>query len=131
MLFRLILLFTLVPALELTLILVMGRYIGFAPTLIIIFGAGILGAALARSQGLYVLRRIQMDLAAGRVPAYGLIDGLIILIAGVLLIAPGFLTDIVGLLLLLPPVRALVKQRIRVAMERALRRGTLGFFPFR
>ncbi len=130
MLYRLIALFTLVPALELVIIIQLGRVIGFVPTLAMIAVLGVVGAALAKSQGLRVVRSIQADLAAGRVPAYGLVDGLIILLAGALLITPGLLTDTVGLLLLIPPVRNVVKNRARAAMERALRSGAIRVVPF-
>ena len=74
MLSRLILLFTLVPAMELILLVYLGREIGFWPTVALIVVPGVVGAVVAKSQGTRVLRRIQADVAAGRVPAYGLID---------------------------------------------------------
>lgn len=121
----LILLFTVVPAVELALLLAIGRSIGLWPTLAIILATGILGGLLAKSQGLRVVRRIQEDLAAGRPPAYGLLDGLLILVGGLLLLAPGIITDLLGLVLLVPVTRDLLKHRIRAALENALRRGTL------
>ncbi len=125
MLYRLIALFTIVPSVELVIILLVGRVIGFVPTLAMIAVLGIFGAWLARTQGLYVLRSIQQDMAAGRVPAHGLIDGLLILIAGALLITPGLLTDTAGLLLLISPVRSVVKQRVRARLERAVQTGSI------
>ncbi|NLC59377.1 MAG: FxsA family protein [Armatimonadetes bacterium] len=126
---RLILLFTLVPAMELILLVYLGREIGFWPTVALIVVPGVVGAVVAKSQGTRVLRRIQADVAAGRVPAYGLIDGLLILVGGVLLLAPGVLTDVVGIVLLVPYSRDWVKRRVRAALENAIRRGTLRVFP--
>jgi UPF0716 protein FxsA len=78
-----------------------------------VVGTGVIGAGLVRWQGWRTWRRIQDDLAHGNLPADALQDGLLILVAGVLLITPGVLTDAVGVLLLLPPVRRLVKSRLR------------------
>lgn len=123
MLAKLILLFTLLPAVELILLLLIGEYVGLWPTLGLIAFTGIAGALLAKSQGLRVVRRIQEDLAAGRTPAYGLIDGLLILIGGALLLTPGLLTDLAGLSMMLPFFRNLVKRRLQEAIERGIRSG--------
>ncbi len=104
----LLLLFVLVPFLELYLLLQLGARIGTLPTLGMIVVTGLVGAALARTQGFAALQRIQRELAAGQMPAGALLEGVLILLAGVLLIAPGVLTDVVGVLLLVPPTRALV-----------------------
>ncbi len=117
---RLILLFTLVPALELALLIEVGSRIGTAATIGLIVATGVLGAALARQQGLRVLGRIQVELSAGRLPASSLVDGVIVLVAGALLVTPGILTDVVGFLCLVPGFRSLVKARLRRRFERAL-----------
>ncbi len=117
---RLILLFTLVPALELALLIEVGSRIGTAATIGLIIATGVLGAALARQQGLHVLGRIQAELSEGRLPASSLVDGVIVLIAGALLVTPGILTDVVGFLCLVPGFRSLVKARLRRRFERAL-----------
>lgn len=109
MLLRLFLLFTLVPMVELSLLVWLGgKTVWWLPVLLVLFTA-LAGAALTRGQGWRVVRRIQEDLRAGRLPAGALVDGLLILIAAVLLITPGVITDVLGLLLLLPPVRNGVK----------------------
>lgn len=113
MLFRLLLLFTIVPLIELAVMIKVGEHIGIVPTIAIILGAGLFGAALARHEGLRTLRSIQADLAAGRPPTDRMIDALLILVAGVLLITPGFLTDCVAVLLLVPPIRVLVRKYLK------------------
>jgi UPF0716 protein FxsA len=125
----LLILFIGVPLLDMVTIVMLGRAIGFWGTLALIIVCGATGTALARSQGTHVWRAIQRDLAEGRPPSYGLLDGLMVLVAGALLITPGFLTDIAGLLLLLPPVREVVKRQIRGRLERALADGTLRIQP--
>ena len=97
----------------LTVLIEIGRMIGTLYTLMLVFGAGIAVAILARMEGLRILARIQEDLRAGIMPAEQLFDGLLVLIAGVFLIAPGLLSDIAGLLLLFPPTRYPVKRLLR------------------
>ena len=120
---RLLLLFTLVPAIELGLLIEVGRRIGTLPTLALILFTGVVGAALARYQGIAVLRRMQAELAEGRLPAVSLLDGVIILIAAALLVTPGILTDAVGFALLVPLTRAGIRRLMRRWLERALREG--------
>jgi UPF0716 protein FxsA len=119
----LIILFVGIPALELMLLLQIGGVIGGLPTLGLIVATGIIGGALARWQGLAVMRRIREDSAAGRLPAGPVIDGAMILVAGALLITPGVITDAVGFLLLIPQVRALARAQLRRRFETALRSG--------
>jgi UPF0716 protein FxsA len=83
-----------------------------------VIGTGILGAALSRWQGWQVLQRIRADAAAGRVPADALIDGFLILLAGILLVTPGVLTDLLGVALLIPPLRAVVKRAVAAWIKR-------------
>jgi UPF0716 protein FxsA len=112
MAFYLFLLFTVVPLLELALLVwVGGQTAWWVPVLLVLVDAA-LGAALIRWQGIRVVRRIQEDLAAGRMPGDALIDGALFLVAAALLIAPGILTDVVGFALLIPPLRALVNRGV-------------------
>jgi len=113
MLFQLLLLFTLMPLIELAVMIKVGGIIGVGPTIATVLGAGLLGAALARYEGLRTLHGVQADLAAGRLPGDRMIDALLILIAGVLLVAPGFVTDVIALLLLIPPVRVLARRYLK------------------
>jgi UPF0716 protein FxsA len=110
MFIRLLLLFTIVPLVELYILVKLGGVIGVWATVAIVIGTGVLGAWLARQQGLGVLRRVQEELAAGQLPADALIDGLLILIAGAVLLTPGLLTDTLGFVLLVPPGRAAVRK---------------------
>ncbi len=111
----LLLLFILVPAIELALLLEVGSRLGTLPTLGLIAATGVVGASLARRQGLAVLGRAQDQMARGELPAGSLADGVMILVAGALLITPGILTDAFGFLLLVPVFREVVRS---VAMNR-------------
>ncbi|MEE8141760.1 MAG: FxsA family protein [Planctomycetota bacterium] len=101
----LLLLFISVPFVELFLLLWLAERIGFLTTIAITIGTGILGASLARYQGLQTWRRFQGSLAQGQLPHQELVEGVCILVAGAVLLTPGVLTDALGLLLLLPPLR--------------------------
>lgn len=125
MLFRLFLLFTSVTLIELYLILFLWRATGPWVTLALVFGTGILGAWIARAEGLRVLLGIRRKLETGQIPADEMIDGVILLLAGALLLTPGMLTDIVGLLGLLPPVRAQLRERAKARFRRWADRGTI------
>jgi UPF0716 protein FxsA len=108
----LILLFTVVPVAELILLIRIGGRIGAMQTIWLVLATGIIGAWLARSQGLRTLQKIQQELARGQMPGDSLIDGAMILVAGAVLITPGIMTDCLGFLLLFPPARAALKQRL-------------------
>lgn len=101
----LFLLFVMVPIIEIALFIQVGGAIGLWPTLAIVVLTAIIGTALMRAQGIMALNRLQQAIADGGDPATPLIEGAMILVAGVLLLTPGFFTDTAGLLLLLPPVR--------------------------
>lgn len=100
-------LFILLPLAELYVIVQVGYAIGIWPTLAILLIDGFLGAWLARSQGRAVWQRFNAQMAAGKVPAREIVDGAMIILGGALLLSPGFITDIFGILLLLPPARAI------------------------
>lgn len=110
MLGRLILLFVAVPLIEMAILIRLGGMIGLLATLLLVIVTGVIGASLARSQGLRVLYQIRAELAAGRMPVDKLVDGLLIFTAGVVLLTPGLLTDVVGLALLVPGPRGWVKR---------------------
>lgn len=105
-------LFIVVPIAELYVIIQVGQAIGIIPTLILLLVDGFLGAALARSQGRAAWRRFNEANAAGRVPGKEVFDGAAIVFGGALLLSPGFITDFLGLLLLLPPTRALLRRTL-------------------
>lgn len=117
---NLLFLFIVVPAVELALLIEVGERIGTLNTLALIVVTGVLGASLANRQGLRTLRSIQDDMAQGAIPANAMIDGVIILIAGALLITPGILTDFVGFLCLIPAARNALKKHLQRRFERAL-----------
>jgi UPF0716 protein FxsA len=108
------------PAAELALLIEIGRHIGTAATLGLIVATGALGAGMARHQGLRVLAEVQRELAAGRLPAGPMLDGVMILLAAALLVTPGVLTDAFGFLCLMPGFRALVKREMTRRFERAV-----------
>jgi UPF0716 protein FxsA len=122
---RLLLLFIAVPAVELMLLIEIGQRIGTLATIGLIIGTGIVGASLARQQGVSTLARLRADLADGRLPAEPIVDGVLILVAGAVLITPGVLTDVFGFLLLVPTCRSVLKRSLKRRFERAVQRGTV------
>lgn len=105
----LFLLFVIVPVIELYTIIRMSGYIGFLNTLILMFVVAVLGSWLVKREGLRVWRRFNESIAAGIVPTRDIVDGVLILGAGALLLTPGFLSDIFGLLMLFPPSRVVFR----------------------
>jgi UPF0716 protein FxsA len=114
----LILLFIVVPLVELYVIIQVGQAIGTLPTIGLLLLDSLLGSWLLRAQGRAVWRRFRAALTSGRPPARETIDGALVIVGGTLMLAPGFVTDAFGVLLLLPPTRAIVR--------RALLRNALG-----
>jgi UPF0716 protein FxsA len=117
-LLALIAIFIVVPLAELYVILKVGDAIGWLPTIAILAADSLLGSWLLRSQGRAVWNRFNAAVGAGRVPHGEVIDGVLIIFGGAFLITPGFLTDVIGLLLLLPPTRAMVRRIARRSIER-------------
>lgn len=110
-----------VPLLEIYLLISMGRVIGTGATILVVIGTAVLGAWLLRLQGLGTLARVQAASQAGQLPAVELIEGLILLVSGVLLLTPGFFTDAIGFLALIPSVRRHLAEGL---LARALRNPT-------
>lgn len=110
MLVLLFLLFLVVPLVELYLIIQVGQAIGALPTIGLLLLDSLIGTWLLRSQGRAVWRRFRSTLGAGQAPAREVLDGVLVIVGGTLLLAPGFVTDLVGILLLLPPTRAVVRR---------------------
>jgi len=117
MFFRLLVLFTIVPLAELYLLLQVGSILGVGLTILLVVGTGIVGAYLARLEGWRTLRQMQENLHNGIAPTGEFIDAALILGAGLLLITPGIVTDVVGFSLLFPPTRAALKRAIRRRLE--------------
>lgn len=106
----LVLLFVVVPIIELFVIIRVGGAIGVLPTLALLVAGSVLGSVLIRSQGRSAWRRFQAASAAGKVPAREVLDGALIVFGGALLLTPGFVTDLLGLSLLIPATRAAVRR---------------------
>ncbi len=113
MVLTLVLLLIVAPLVELAVFVQVSQWIGLLNALAFLILVSLVGVLIVRHQGLGVIRRVRDQARAGNLPAAELVDGLLIFIAGVLLILPGFVSDFVGLLLLLPPTRAFVRRRIQ------------------
>lgn len=128
MFFRLFILFTLIPIIELALLIEVGSKFGTFNTIMLIITTGVAGALLAQSQGLVVMRKIQEEISLGRPPAGELIDGLFVLVGGILLITPGLITDFLGFVMLFPASRNLIKQWLIHKVNNNISRGNTNFF---
>ena len=117
MLLKLFLAFTIIPIIEIYLLIEIGSMFGALTAVTLVILTGFLGAFLARMQGLQTLYRIQESLREGRMPSGELLDALLIVIAGLVLLTPGFLTDSAGFLLLIPATRNSIKYWLRRQIE--------------
>ena len=117
MLLKLFLAFTIIPFLEIYLLIKIGSYLGAFNTVMIVVLTGFLGAYLARLQGLLTMIKVKKSLNRGEMPADALLDALLILLAGIVLLTPGFITDIAGLMILNPKTRAWFKRWLRKKLE--------------
>lgn len=129
----LIALFIVVPIAELYVIIQVGQLIGVVPTLILLLADAVLGSMLLRHQGRSAWRRFNEALATGRFPGREVADGALIIVGGTLLLTPGFITDVFGLFLLLPPTRAIsrrVLKRFTIGRFTVVGASTGGFGPF-
>jgi UPF0716 protein FxsA len=108
--FRILLAFIIiVPALEIGLLILSGKTFGLIPTILLIISTGVIGAWLAKNQGLRAIQQVQFQMSRGQMPGDVIIDGLCILVGGVLLLTPGFITDAIGFTLLVPTTRGWIK----------------------
>ena len=121
--FYLLLAFVGIPLVEIYLIMVVSGHIGAWPTVGLVVLTGVAGAWLARAQGVRTLLRVRDNVGRGVAPAEEMIDAVIILAAGVVLLAPGFLTDLFGLALLIPYTRKLFKQWLRRKFDDIVKNG--------
>jgi UPF0716 protein FxsA len=120
---RLVALFVIVPLVELALLIRIGQSVGLLPTVALVVVTGIVGAALARREGLRTFLAMQADLRGGRFPVGRLLDGVLILVAGGLLLTPGILTDILGFALLVPGSRGWFKRLVAGRARRMVESG--------
>lgn len=127
--FRLLLaVFIIVPALELTFMITLGHVIGGWPTFALILLSGFLGAYFAKREGKKVWDYARYELSNGQMPAQSLLDGICIFAGGVLLITPGFLTDILGFLLVFPLTRPMFKLLLLAFIQKRIANGQFPFF---
>ena len=110
MFIKLFLLFTIIPVIELTLLIKVGSFIGALNTVIIVILTALIGAYMVKLEGIGVMSRIRRSMEEGVFPAEELIDGMMILVAGTLLLTPGFFTDLIGFLIVFPVSRAFIKK---------------------
>lgn len=118
-------LFVTVPFVELYILMEMSRQLGLLPTLGIVVITGIAGAALAKHQGLGVLRRIRSEMSFGQMPGDALFDGMLVLIGAILLLTPGILTDLTGFSLLIPGTRLVFKKYLKNWAGKKIRSGQI------
>jgi UPF0716 protein FxsA len=130
MFFRLCLLFTLVPAIELYLIIKVGSVIGAFNTILLIIFTGVVGAYYARQQGFRVVSNIQWKMQQGTVPGDDLVNGAMLLVGGAFLITPGFITDFAGFSLIFPPSREAIKIGVKRYLEKKVRQGEVKVYRY-
>lgn len=118
MIFRFFLLFSVVPIIEIWLLIKTGQVIGALPTVLLLLFISAVGAFLAKSQGMRTVIAIRSDISQGRLPAAALVDGALIFTGGVLLLTPGFFTDFLGIFFLIPASRRLIKRWLQKRLER-------------
>ena len=127
MFIKLLILFILIPTIELYVLIEAGRQIGVGATIGMIFLTGIAGAYLAKRQGFDLINRIQADLNQGRIPAEQIMDGAMVLAGGLLLLTPGFCTDLFGFCLLAPFTRQFFKVWLKKWLDYKIQRGEIHF----
>jgi UPF0716 protein FxsA len=120
MFFYLFLIFVFVPVIELSLLIKIGSLIGTLNTITIILLTALIGAYMVKMEGLGVLSRIQQNMQEGIFPAEELINGMMILVAGALLLTPGFFTDVIGFLMVIPVSRNFIKRIARRYIEKRI-----------
>jgi len=127
---KLLILFVIVPVTELYILIEVGKKIGSLTTIGVIILTGIIGAYLVKSQGFVILRKIQNDLNEGIMPGDSLIQGAIILAGGILLLTPGFVTDILGFILLMPVSRNILKKYLLKWLKGKIKEGNFYYREF-
>lgn len=120
-----LLLLILIPASEIALLMLSGKTLGIWATIGLIILTGIIGAYLAKQQGLDTIRRAQEQLQRGQMPSEVLLDGICIIIGGTLLLTPGFITDVLGFLLLVPFTRTFFKMLLMKAFQNWMNKGKI------
>jgi UPF0716 protein FxsA len=130
MFFYLLLLFILIPVVEIAMLIEVGSIIGTGNTIAVILLTAIIGAYMVKLEGLGVMYRIQQNMNQGTFPAEEMINGMMILVAGALLLTPGFFTDAIGFLMVIPVTRNLIKQVTRKIIEKKISSGDIHINKF-
>lgn len=125
---RLLLLFIIVPVTEVIIYIKLGQVIGLWAALAMIFGTGIAGAFLARTQGFQIIRQVRHEMAQGRIPGNEVLEGVLVLSGGLLLLTPGLLTDAAGFLLLIPITRNLIREFLKKRIRKWIDNGQIYFY---
>ena len=126
---RLLLLFTLVPIVELAVLIEIGQHLGVLPTVALVLATGALGATLARREGIQAFHRLRDSIGQGSFPGEAILDGVLILGGGLLLLTPGILTDLLGFAALVPGTRYFIKYYLKPAIERRIRSVSIQVHP--
>lgn len=125
---KLVLLFTIVPLIELYILFEMAKVTSWGYTIMLVIATGVIGAYMAKKEGRYILSRIQNELNVGRMPGEELINGLCVLVGGALLLTPGIITDVLGMSLVFPSTRRIYKNWARDKFKKMLKSGTVNIF---
>lgn len=128
MFFRLFLIFTIIPVIELYLLIKIGSVIGALPTVSVILFTGALGAYMAKREGLQVIYELQATVNQGRIPGSQILHGILILVGAIALVTPGFLTDIIGFTLIFPTTRRFYLQFLLKFIAYKVSQGQLKFY---
>ncbi|MFT8320393.1 MAG: FxsA family protein [Bacillus sp. (in: firmicutes)] len=110
------------PVIEIAVFLVLGKFMGIPETIFFIFATGLIGAVLLKKQGLKAYKNVQEKLRMGEMPGDAILDGLCVLAGGILLLLPGFLSDILGAIILFPPTKKVIKQLLIRSMQRKIQK---------
>lgn len=125
---RWMILFMALPIAEIYLYIKLGAYIGIWPTVLMIIGTGVLGVALAKQQGFYILTRIRQDMEIGAVPGNQVVEGFLVLVGAIFLVTPGLITDTIGFILLVPFTRIYIREILKIKVRKWIREGKFNFY---
>ncbi|MFO7772458.1 MAG: FxsA family protein [Dehalococcoidia bacterium] len=131
MLYKLVLLFVVTPLVELAILIYLGTLIGVMYTILIVVATGLIGAILARHQGLATFSRIRSSIDRGVIPSEELLHGALILVGGLLLLTPGLVTDLVGFAMLIPQTRKIVANWLRRLIQRKIQQNEVHYWEIR
>lgn len=122
---KFLLLFTIVPLVELWLLIEIGRLWGALPTVLMVGATGFLGVILLKAQGVMVLYRMREEINKGVMPSGSIFEGILLLLGGAFLVTPGLITDLVGFSFLIPITRAVIKNVLRKAIQKYMSQGNV------